>query len=84
MKGILATVDDIQGGAQPFAVPSTSVQDVLKAPFAKSGSSLWSDGATGPERPSVTTLFAALQIPKPATGRMLQQFSLLNVGRRSE
>lgn len=31
MKGILATVDDIEGGDQPLSVPSTSVRDAQKA-----------------------------------------------------
>jgi hypothetical protein len=31
VKGILATVDDIEGGYQPLSVPSTSVRDAQEA-----------------------------------------------------
>jgi hypothetical protein len=35
VKGILAIVDDIEGGDQPFAVPGTSVRDAQGADTAK-------------------------------------------------
>jgi hypothetical protein len=34
VKGILAIVDDIEGGDQPFAVPGTSVRDAQGADTA--------------------------------------------------
>ncbi len=66
VKGILATVDDIEGGDQPLSVPSTSVRDAQEAEFAKigplpdSGPSRWVRRMPV-ESPISTTIFGVLR-----------------------